>query len=504
MKREPSRLARVAPGYAVALTLVVAAVPASAQETGREAALALRFEPLEFRPPSATEHTLSNGVLVLHLEDRRLPLVSVYARFRGGFANFPRAYYAAGTGLPALVRSGGAGELPPDSIEALLQRFAIRSSTGTGGASSFASVNTLTRHLDVALGLFGDMLRTPRFDTARVEVWRGQELESVRRRADDPGRLAYSEFNRLLFGDHPIGWEMEPADLEPDDLTRERLEWLHRRVFCTGNLILGVTGDISWAEIEPRLERLVAGWADCVEPLERAPTPDIRTEPGVFLIPRPLEQSTVVMAHTTDVRQGDTPEFFASRIGATILGGGSLSSRLMARLRTEQGYAYSASALWTTPLTYDGLVGAVTRTKSARTVAAIRLVLETLKEMTEAPPTSGEVERTVEEIVNGFVFNFESPAQIVARQMAYRAQRLPDDWLERYLEGIQRVDAADVQRVFRGHVDPDRMVILVVGDPARMDEPLSTLGPVTVLEPPDRASAHAPAPTDPEDTRTSR
>ena len=97
-------------------------------------------------------------------------------------------------------------------------------------------------------------------------------------------------------------------------------------------------------------------------------------------------------------------------------------------------------------------------------------------------PTDAEVDRTVDEIVNGFVFNFESAAQIVARQMAYRASRLPDDWLERYLEGIQEVGPEDVQRVYREHVHPERMVILVVGDPGKMDEPLAALGPVTVLE----------------------
>ena len=67
-------------------------------------------------------------------------------------------------------------------------------------------------------------------------------------------------------------------------------------------------------------------------------------------------------------------------------------------------------------------------------------------------------------------------------QLLHRASRLPDDWLERYLEGIQEVGPEDVQRVYREHVHPERMVILVVGDPGKMDEPLAALGPVTVLE----------------------
>ena len=208
----------------------------------------------------------------------------------------------------------------------------------------------------------------------------------------------------------------------------------------------------------------------------------MRAEPGVFLIARPIEQSTVVLAHPAALRQGDTEPFFASRIGSSILGSGGLSSRLMTRVRSEKGYAYSVSSLWTTPRTYDGLVGAVTQTKPESTVAAIRLILATVDEMTRQPPTDAEVSRTVDEIVNGFVFNFESPAQIVARRMALLADGLPDDWLQRYLAGIQKVSAEAVRDVFARHVRPDRMVILVLGDPAKLDEPLERLGHVTVLE----------------------
>ena len=267
-------------------------------------------------------------------------------------------------------------------------------------------------------------------------------------------------------GDNPIAWSFEPSDLEPGDLSHDRLEWVYHRIVCPENLMLGVTGDVSWEALEPRLERLVGELHPCAAPLKRAPTPQVRREPGVFLIPRPsLEQSTVVMAETATVRCGDTRDYFAASIGNSILGAGGLSSRLMERLRTERGYAYSASSLWTTPVSYDGLVGALTSTKSASTVAAIRLILSTMDEMSEAAPEAREVARSVDEIVNGFVFNFESPATIVARKIGLRAERLPDDWLERYLAGVQRVTPADIEDVFRRNVDPARMTILVVGNP---------------------------------------
>jgi zinc protease len=139
------------------------------------------------------------------------------------------------------------------------------------------------------------------------------------------------------------------------------------------------------------------------------------------------------------------------------------------------------------PRRYEGIVGAVTRTSPENAVAALNLILEIMGDMRASPPEAGEVETAVAQIVNGFVFNFETRAQIVARRMFYLAQELPEDWLERYLSGVQKVTPASVQRVFRRHLRPEDMTILVVGDPDRIGmDALSTLGPVTIMDLPAR------------------
>lgn len=470
----------------IAGLLVLAAVllphPVRGQTGAREAISSIRVSPVRFDPPEAREERLSNGVTVFFLEDRSLPLVSVYARFAGGYGRYPRDHYAAGSAFPSLLRTGGTRDLPPDSVERILERYAILTSFGGSGEAISASLNTLTEHLPVALEIWGALLRTPGFDTARVAVWRGQEAESARRRKDDPGRLAFSEFNRLLYGDHPVGWEMTEDDLAPEKLSPERFRWLAERILCPDRLILGVAGDVAWDEMEPLLERLMEGWPPCSEPLPDPPPAAVGAPPGVYLIPRPVNQSTVVVAHASPLRQDDSRDYFASRIGNAILGASGFTSRLVNRIRTREGLAYGASSLWTSPRDYDGLLGATTRTRSETTVEAIELIFETMEEMAREPPTAEEVETTVDESVNGFVFNFDSPGQIVARRISFRAGGLPDDWLQRYIAGIQEVEPADVRRVFRRHLRIPDMVILVVGDPEVVAEPLRALGPVTVLE----------------------
>jgi zinc protease len=473
----PARIAASLGGAALAW-LTAAAAAAQAPSDTREALQALLFEPIDWEPPSPARHEIS-GVRVLLLEDHTLPLVSVYARFRGGYGLFEREWYAAALGLPALMRYGGTAEVPPDSMDKALDYYALQTAFGTVSAS----VNTLTDHLDAALHLWGSMFISPAFDHEQIELWRERELESARRRMDDPGSLAFTEFNRLMYGNHPVGWDMSPEDLEPERLTADRFREMHRRIVCRENLMLGVTGDVTWQVLEPLLARLVVGISPCPDELPRAPVPDIRREPGVFVIERDLEQAVIVMAHPASLRMADDPTYYAATIGNSILGGGGFSSRLLARVRTEQGYAYSASSLWTMPRRHDGVIGAVTRTRPENAVPAIRLILATMEELTHEPPTQAELRTAVDGVVNGFVFNFEEPGQIVSRTMLYLAEEMPEDWLERYLAGIQRVEPGDVQRVLADNLRPSDMSILVVGDPDRIGRSaLAELGPVTVLE----------------------
>jgi predicted Zn-dependent peptidase len=467
------------------LFLLASVPPAAGQQhpgSARDAALGLRFEELRFEPPTVQRKTLSPGIEVLFLEDHSLPLVSLYARFEGGYALLPREFYAAATALPGLLRSGGTKTLSPDSVDNLIDFYALQTAFGGGGESTFSSLNTLTKHLGPAVELWQELLRSPRFDPDEVEVWRGRQTEGTRRRRDSPGALAFSEFNRLMFGDHPIGWDLEEKDLTPERLSPETLATVHSKIFCPEHLILGAVGDAEWDTLEPLFERMVEDWPACPEPLDEPQVPEMRREGGVFLIPKDLSQSTVVMAEPGGIAQGASEDYFASRIGNLILGASGFSSRLVSRVRTEKGWAYSASSLWTTPAEFEGIVGAVTQTKSESTIAAVRLILQIMEEMRDAPPKKEEVDHAINQIVNGFVFNFQEPAQILSRQMFYLAQGLPEDWLEQYLEGIQRVSPRSVQRVFQRHVHPQDMVILILGDPEHFDFPPETLGLVQIWE----------------------
>jgi len=444
---------------------------------GREAIEALRFAPLVFEPPQVSEYEVL-GVPVYHLYDPVYPLVDIFVQMRGGSGNFTREQLGPVSGFTSFIRNGGTLDLAPDSVERRADLLAIQLGFGGGGGSRFADLNSLRATIDDGLELLRDMLLRPGFDAEAVEIWRGQELERIRRREDDPTGLAYEEFNRLMFGDHPVGWVMDESDLAAERFTRDRLEHLHSLLHCRDRLILGVAGDLTWAEAEPKIRAFIEPWPECPEPLTPSPVPDLRVEGGVYILPRDVEQTTIVLAQPGGVRQEDTPDFFASRVANLILGGGGFTSRLMSRLRTERGLTYGVSSLWTTPLRWEGLVGAVTSTQGERTLEALELLVEAFEEFSTTPPDPDEVQRAVDQISNGYVFAFQSPRQIVSRYIGNRAQGLPGNWLERYLEGIQAVGPEDVFRVTSNHIDPAGMTVLLVGDPDRFGPGLEAYGPL--------------------------
>ncbi len=219
------RVSRVGSALLLGPLLLCTMVPTEGQANrpvGRDAAMGLRFGKLSFDPPEVQRRTLESGVAVFLSEDHSLPLVTLYARFQGGYAVLPRSFYAAASALPGLLRTGGTTVLPPDSVDYLLDFYALQMTFGGGGQSTYSSVNTLTKHLAPAIGLWSDILLNPGFDSREVGVWRDRQLESIRRRADNPGLLAVSEFNRIMFGDHPIGWELSEEDLNPERMNGNR------------------------------------------------------------------------------------------------------------------------------------------------------------------------------------------------------------------------------------------------------------------------------------------
>jgi predicted Zn-dependent peptidase len=164
-----------------------------------------------------------------------------------------------------------------------------------------------------------------------------------------------------------------------------------------------------------------------------------------------------------------------------ILGGG-FTGRLFKNVRSRQGLAYSVFGRYASSYDYPGQFYVGCQTKSASTVHAIRAMITEVQKITAEEVTDEELELAKTSYLNSFVFNFDSKGEIIRRLMTFEYYGYPPDFLQQTKDRVEQVTKADVLRVARAHLKPDTLKILVVGNPAAFDEPLSTLGEVNEVD----------------------
>ena len=171
------------------------------------------------------------------------------------------------------------------------------------------------------------------------------------------------------------------------------------------------------------------------------------------------------------------PDYYAVSVMNELFGGG-FSSRLFNNVRSKAGLAYNVGGGvgygWDRP----GMTNIEMQTKSASTVEGIQALDAEIDGLHTNPATPEELKRAKDNILNSFVFQFDTPEKVLHEKMAYEFYHYPLDFLERYRAQVEKVTIADVTRVAAKYVHKDRMAVLVVGNDADFGKALNSLGPV--------------------------
>ena len=430
---------------------------------------------VSFAPPRGTRAVLSNGLTVHLMKDATLPVVHLTAFIRAGKMHDPAGKTGLGELTARLLRDGGTENYTPEEMDRRLELLAASVDSNMGVEEARADLTALTRDLDAALDIYADMLMRPVFAPEKVKFKIAESLEVLRRRNDDPGRAASREALRAFYGaGHPYGWRSEPATLRA--VTRADLQACHAAHYRPGNIILAAAGDFGTEEeMLSRLEAKFGNWKG--GPAEFSPIPPVAIPAGrrVVHIQKDAQQAYLVLV-LKGLRRHDPLEYPLT-VANEILGGG-LSSRLASEIRSRRGLAYTVYS-YSAKKPDCGYTLGFCGTAPETTGRAAEELLRQFALMATTEPGAEETALARDAIVNSFVFRFPTAFDLIAERAAYEYYGYPADYLDGYAARISAVGPAEVLAASRRLLAPADALLLVIGDAAKFDRPLSDFGPVT-------------------------
>ncbi len=430
----------------------------------------LQYPQLHFDPPDPSEfrHELRGGAVAYLVEDHQLPLVTVGMTVRAGSYQLPpdQAGLASFTG--SQMRSGGAGELSARDFDEEAAFLATQISSNAGSTSASASVNCLKQNLDASLGMYFDMLRSPLFAEERLEIARARSLQGLARRNDRLDGILSRELSRLLRGEHFT--TVQSTDSSIQSITRETMQTFHAKHYDPKGMFFSVSGDFETDDMVRRLnEGLANGWSEgAVEP-DPIPAPDHEPVAGVYMVDktsRDVNQSHVALAHLGIKR--DDPDAFKVRIMNSVLGGGGFTSRIMVRVRSDEGLAYSAYSRFQPGTYYPGTFRAQFQSRNATCAQAAAIVIEEVEKIRQERISSDELDTAKNYEVEVFPRFFATAGQVAGTFSSDEFTEREKDYWKHYRERIADVSVGDVLDAAQEHLHPDKLVVLAVGDKAAM------------------------------------
>ena len=424
----------------------------------------LRFDSLEFDPPVADDHryTLDSGDLAFVVEDHSLPLVNVSVFVRTGSYLDPVGQRGLASLMGGQMRAGGTLDLSAADFDEEVAFLAAQINSSIGRTSGQASVNCLTKDLDVALSLFFDMLGRPRFEESRLDLAKSQMIQSMERRNDSTRSIEGREWNRLMRGSEHFS--TLPSTRESiESIARDDLVRFHQRYFYPGNFVFAIAGDVDTDNVVEILNEELSEWRTSESSVADVPKPSSEIRRGLFGVDKSeVNQGRVSIGHLGTTR--DNPDRYPLIIMNDILGGGGFSSRLMTRIRSDEGLAYSVGSRYGMGTYYDGIFRVAFQSRSETVIRAASIVLEEIEKIRSELVSEEELSNSVASFVETFTRNFSSAAS-TANLFATDAYTGRDpEYLMNYRARISAVTPEEVLRVAKRYLRPEDLSILIVGD----------------------------------------
>jgi predicted Zn-dependent peptidase len=416
--------------------------------------------------PSHEKVVLKNGLTVLLMEKRGVPLINLFAIVKTGTAADP----AGEEGLASVT----AGLLRKGTKTRTAQQFAadfdyIGGSFDAGAGADFSNISAefLTKDLDRGLELFCDALLHPTFPQNEVEKILAQSLDGVKSEKDEPQSVLGLYYAGYLYGAHSYGRPSDGDEISLKRIQRDAIVKFYESNYAPGNIILGIAGEFDAAEMWKKLEEKLGSWpARTVQGTAIAATP---AEKGkrLLLIDKPDATQTYFAIGNLGTAVND-PDRVAIRVVNTIFGG-RFTSELNEALRVESGYTYGAGSFFDSHRA-PGPFEIYSFTKNETTVPAIDLALQVLEKLHKNGVTQDQLASAKSYIKGQYPPTIETSSQLVRRIVFNEFYGLGDDEVNQLEARVDAVTPEIARQVIQKHFPLENLVFVLIGR-------ASTIGP---------------------------
>jgi predicted Zn-dependent peptidase len=437
-------------------------------------------ELLRVKLPRPQEADLPNGLHLIVLEDRRVPRITAQLIIPGAGGYYdPADLPGLASVTSAMMREGTAARTSAQLSEQL-ETMAATLNVGTGMSSTEASVfaSCLTEHADRVFEILGDVLLNPSFPDEELARYKQRTRAGLLQQRSIAGFLGAEMFARVMYGTHPAGRISLTAD-NLDKVTRQAMVDFHQARYAPDHAALAISGDISLAEARTLIDARLGGWKKRGVPAPATAEPPAPGAAKVSFVARPNSVQTNLLVGSQAISRLD-PDYDVLQVMNKVIGGGP-TGRLFIILREEKGYTYGAYSNLAAGQ-WRGAWQASSEVRSEVTEAALRDLLNEVTRLRDQPVPDREFREQKRAMVGSFALSLENPQQMIGYYVTSWRYKLPADYWDQYPERIAAVTQAQVQAAAKKYLDPSRLQIIAVGEPAKVGEVLKGFGPVETYD----------------------
>jgi len=457
--------------FGVLATVMVLVGALSSAGWGQAAAIPdrpekLTFGPLVYNPPNAEDYRvkLAGGTVAYLVPDRSRPLVNIVIFVRVGDYVVPLGKEPLSEVMASLLTQGGTRSKTAQELEERLEFLAAQLHVGAADTEMSVRLNVLTQHLEEGLTILREVLTAPRFQEDRLALLKQQELQAMKQRNDDSADIERRERGFLAYGESFFtNRHATAASLE--SITRDDLAAFHKEWFHPSSFVIAVSGDFEREAMIKKLDALLAEWpTTAVKVAGPVPTNTAFGSPGVYLVDKAVNQGRVTVM-VPGIRRDDA-DYFGVMVMNRILGGGGFTSRIMKRVRSDEGLAYSAGSSFPGGVYYPSVFAAAFQTKSLTVAYATSIVMDEMKRISTEAVSDQELHTAKRAFIDTFPQTFANADQIAnalaSDEVTGRYATDPGYW-RTYRAKVDGVTKAEVVRVAKKYLAAEKAVILVVG-----------------------------------------